>query len=108
MFVLGARFAGWPSRSRGRCDRSLRSRPGERSPQRELRDRRSTRQDALDHGTFAGSAGDRQSHAHLEVPVKNLLAGTEPAQAADLASVDDPDALRWYARFAADRFVSAR
>lgn len=39
----------------------------------------------------------------LEVPIKKLLAGTPLEKAANLASVDDPDALRWYARFAAHR-----
>ncbi|NBH08521.1 acetoacetate--CoA ligase, partial [Amycolatopsis sp. SID8362] len=43
------------------------------------------------------------SGKRLEVPVKKLLSGEELARAANLASVDDPDALRWYARFAADR-----
>ena len=39
----------------------------------------------------------------LEVPIKKLLSGRPLEKAANLASVDDPDALRWYARFAADR-----
>ncbi|MHA3701456.1 acetoacetate--CoA ligase [Jatrophihabitans sp. YIM 134969] len=39
----------------------------------------------------------------LEVPVKALLRGTPLDRAANLSSVDDPDALRWYERFAADR-----
>ncbi len=39
----------------------------------------------------------------LEVPIKNLLSGRPLEKAANIASVDDPDALRWYARFAADR-----
>jgi acetoacetyl-CoA synthetase len=39
----------------------------------------------------------------LEVPIKRLLAGQPLDQAANIASVDDPDALRWYAQFAADR-----
>ncbi len=39
----------------------------------------------------------------LEVPVKKLLTGKPLEKAANLASVDDPDALRWYARFAEDR-----
>ncbi|GAA4551085.1 acetoacetate--CoA ligase [Pseudonocardia xishanensis] len=39
----------------------------------------------------------------LEVPIKKLLSGRPLDKAANLASVDDPDALRWYARFAADR-----
>jgi acetoacetyl-CoA synthetase len=43
----------------------------------------------------------------LEVPVKKLLRGTPLDKAANTASVDDPDALRWYARFAADRFHTA-
>ncbi len=40
----------------------------------------------------------------LEVPIKKLIRGTPLDKAANLASVDDPDALRWYARFAAERF----
>ena len=40
----------------------------------------------------------------LEVPIKKMLRGTPLAKAANTASVDDPDALRWYQRFAADRF----
>jgi acetoacetyl-CoA synthetase len=43
------------------------------------------------------------SGKRLEVPVKRLLAGRPLTEAAALAAVDDPDALRWYARFAADR-----
>ncbi|ANY08871.1 acetoacetate--CoA ligase [Pseudonocardia sp. HH130630-07] len=39
----------------------------------------------------------------LEVPVKRLLAGRPLETAANTASVDDPEVLRWYARFAADR-----
>jgi len=39
----------------------------------------------------------------LEVPVKRLMRGTPLDRAATLASVDDPDALRWYERFAAAR-----
>jgi acetoacetyl-CoA synthetase len=39
----------------------------------------------------------------LEVPIKKLLRGTPLEKAANTASVDDPEALRWYARFAADR-----
>ncbi|WP_154676199.1 acetoacetate--CoA ligase [Amycolatopsis benzoatilytica] len=44
------------------------------------------------------------SGKRLEVPVKNLLAGKDLTKAANLSSVDDPDALRWYAQFAAKRF----
>ncbi len=43
----------------------------------------------------------------LEVPVKKLLAGRPLEEAANVAAVDDADALRWYARFAADRFDPA-
>jgi acetoacetyl-CoA synthetase len=43
------------------------------------------------------------SGKRLEVPIKKLLTGKPLEKAANLASVDDPDALRWYARFAADR-----
>ena len=39
----------------------------------------------------------------LEVPIKKLLRGTPLEKAANPASVDDPDVLRWYQRFAADR-----
>ncbi len=43
------------------------------------------------------------SGKRLEVPVKKLLSGRPLEKAANIASVDDPEALRWYARFAADR-----
>ena len=43
------------------------------------------------------------SGKRLEVPIKKLLRGTPLEKAANPASVDDPDVLRWYARFAADR-----
>ncbi|SDP46443.1 acetoacetyl-CoA synthetase [Nakamurella panacisegetis] len=43
----------------------------------------------------------------LEVPVKKLLTGRPLEKAANIASVDDPDALRWYAQFAAGRFHRA-
>ena len=39
----------------------------------------------------------------LEVPVKKLLRGTPLEKAANVASVDDPEALLWYQRFAAER-----
>jgi acetoacetyl-CoA synthetase len=39
----------------------------------------------------------------LEVPVKRMLRGTPLERAANPASVDDPDVLRWYERFAAGR-----
>ncbi|MET3803088.1 acetoacetyl-CoA synthetase [Nakamurella sp. UYEF19] len=39
----------------------------------------------------------------LEVPIKKLLAGKPLEKAANIASVDNPDALRWYAEFAANR-----
>ncbi|MDD7933302.1 acetoacetate--CoA ligase [Actinomycetospora straminea] len=39
----------------------------------------------------------------LEVPVKKLLSGRPLDKAANLSSVDDPEALRWYARFAQER-----
>lgn len=44
----------------------------------------------------------------LEVPIKRLLSGQPLEKAANIASVDDADALRWYARFAADRFGPGR
>ena len=40
----------------------------------------------------------------LEVPIKKLLRGTPLEKAANVASIDDPDALRWYERFGSDRF----
>jgi acetoacetyl-CoA synthetase len=43
----------------------------------------------------------------LEVPIKKLLRGTPLEKAANIASVDDPDALRWYERFGSDRFPSS-
>jgi acetoacetyl-CoA synthetase len=43
----------------------------------------------------------------LEVPIKKLLRGTPLEKAANIASVDDPDSLRWYERFASDRLSSA-
>ncbi|TAM90797.1 MAG: acetoacetate--CoA ligase [Jatrophihabitans sp.] len=43
----------------------------------------------------------------LEVPVKKLLLGAPLARAASTASVDDPQALRWYADFAAARLAGA-
>lgn len=47
------------------------------------------------------------SGKRLEVPVKKLLSGRPLEKAANIASVDDPDALRWYARFAAERRAGA-
>jgi acetoacetyl-CoA synthetase len=44
----------------------------------------------------------------LEVPIKKLLSGRPLEKAANIATVDDPDALRWYARFATDRFAEHR
>ncbi len=43
------------------------------------------------------------SGKRLEVPIKKLLRGTPLERAANIAAVDDPDALRWFAAFAADR-----
>ncbi|MCE0767958.1 acetoacetate--CoA ligase [Pseudonocardia kujensis] len=43
------------------------------------------------------------SGKRLEVPIKKLMSGRPLEKAANIASVDDPDALRWYARFAASR-----
>ena len=43
----------------------------------------------------------------LEVPIKKLLRGTPLEKAANIASVDDPDALRWYERFASERLDSS-
>ncbi len=43
----------------------------------------------------------------LEVPIKKLLAGKPLEKAANIASVDNPAALRWYAQFAATRLDSS-
>ena len=43
----------------------------------------------------------------LEVPIKKLLRGTPLEKAANVASVDDHDALRWYERFGSGRFTSS-
>jgi acetoacetyl-CoA synthetase len=43
----------------------------------------------------------------LEVPVKNLLAGLPLERAANIAAVDSPDTLRWYAAFASRRHSAA-
>lgn len=42
----------------------------------------------------------------LEVPVKKLLMGLPLERAASVSSVDSPDVLDWYARFARERFGS--
>jgi acetoacetyl-CoA synthetase len=42
----------------------------------------------------------------LEVPVKKLLTGTPLDKAANLAAVDSPDTVRWYAEFAERRKLS--
>jgi acetoacetyl-CoA synthetase len=39
----------------------------------------------------------------LEVPVKRILMGEDPDQAASRDSLANPDALDWFARFAAER-----
>jgi len=39
----------------------------------------------------------------LEVPVKRILQGTDPAKAASRDSLANPDALDWFVRFAAER-----
>jgi acetoacetyl-CoA synthetase len=44
----------------------------------------------------------------LEVPIKKLLAGKPLDKAANIASVDNPDALRWYAQFATERLAERR
>ena len=41
----------------------------------------------------------------LEVPIKKLLRGMPLEKAANVASVDDPEALRWYERFASGRLA---
>lgn len=41
----------------------------------------------------------------LEVPIKKLLRGMPLEKAANIASVDDPEALRWYERFASGRLT---
>jgi acetoacetyl-CoA synthetase len=47
------------------------------------------------------------SGKRLEVPIKKLLSGRPLEKAANISSVDDPETLRWYARFAADRGFAA-
>ncbi|WP_308128609.1 acetoacetate--CoA ligase [Rhodococcoides kroppenstedtii] len=37
----------------------------------------------------------------LEIPVKKVLLGADPAVVADPESIDDPDALRWFGEYAA-------
>lgn len=44
----------------------------------------------------------------LEVPIKKLLTGKPLEKAANIDAVDNPDALRWYAQFAADETRRAR
>ncbi|MBM7417443.1 MULTISPECIES: acetoacetate--CoA ligase [Nocardiaceae] len=44
----------------------------------------------------------------LEIPIKKLLAGRSIGSAVNIASVDDPTAVRWYADFAASRFPGHR
>jgi acetoacetyl-CoA synthetase len=39
----------------------------------------------------------------LEVPIKKLLTGQPLEKAVNIAAVDDPDALHWFAAFAAER-----
>jgi acetoacetyl-CoA synthetase len=39
----------------------------------------------------------------LEIPVKRILQGVAPEQAAATGSIDEPDALAWFASFAASR-----
>lgn len=41
----------------------------------------------------------------LEIPVKKLLRGTPLDEAANVSSIDAPDALRWYQRFGSERFA---
>ena len=47
------------------------------------------------------------SGKRLEVPIKKLMMGRPLEKAANIASVDDPDTLHVYERFAADRSGSA-
>jgi acetoacetyl-CoA synthetase len=42
----------------------------------------------------------------LEVPVKRMLQGIPLEKAANLAAVDNPDVVRWYAEFAAAKLAS--
>jgi acetoacetyl-CoA synthetase len=42
----------------------------------------------------------------LEVPIKKLLTGTPLEKAANIAAVDSPETLRWYAEFAAERLAN--
>jgi acetoacetyl-CoA synthetase len=42
----------------------------------------------------------------LEVPIKKMLQGTPLEKAANLAAVDNPDVVRWYADFAAKKLAA--
>ncbi|MGW4523823.1 hypothetical protein [Amycolatopsis sp. NPDC004378] len=53
-------------------------------------------------GGYAAEAGAPPERPRFRA-LHGLLTGRELEKAVNLASVDDPDALRWYARFAADR-----
>jgi acetoacetyl-CoA synthetase len=44
----------------------------------------------------------------LEVPIKRLLQGVDPAQAVNVATVDDPRLIEFFVTFARDRAVTAR
>jgi acetoacetyl-CoA synthetase len=43
----------------------------------------------------------------LEVPIKRLLQGFDPARAVNAGAVDNPEALAWFARLGADRRAAA-
>jgi acetoacetyl-CoA synthetase len=42
----------------------------------------------------------------LEIPVKRILLGGDPAQVMDAGAVDDPDALRWFAAYQTPESIS--
>ena len=58
-----------------------------------------------DHLRLWVAALDRRPF--IEAPIKKLLRGTRLEKAANIASVDDPDVLRWYEWFGSDRFTSS-
>jgi acetoacetyl-CoA synthetase len=44
----------------------------------------------------------------LEIPVKRLLTGADPATAVNLGTVDDPDLIKWFIDFASERQSAAQ
>jgi acetoacetyl-CoA synthetase len=69
---------------------------------KELRTRRSPRH-VPDEIVAAPAVPHTLTGKRLEVPVKKLLAGVPLERAVNLAAVDDPEVVHWYARFAQAR-----